>query len=266
MTESNLAVVRPAQVAAIDPYQPVDFQSAITLAGIIAKSRLFPSLQTPEQALVVISMGHDLGMSPMQACRGIFVIEGRPAPSADTFSAVVLASGKAEYFRELETTDDHSTWETKRVGDSKPKTSTFTLAEAHTAGLVKPKSNWEKYPKRMMAARAKAFLARDVYPDLVLGLYTSDEIIEDKESAPSQHVQVQIIEQPADQSPNLFERIYAAETLDALQALARECSEVVPGPVRDSLRAAYSKRKAELTPQIVEQPTAAPMREPGEEG
>ena len=262
MTETHLAVVHPNMPAALDPYKPVDFEGAVTLAGIIAKSRLFPSIQTPEQALVVISMGHDLGLSPMQACRGIKVVEGNPAPSADTFAAVVLASPLCEYFREVETTDDHSTWETKRVGDDKVRTGTFTMVDAQRAKLVKPNSNWEKYPRRMLSARAKAFLARDVYPDRMLGLYTPDELSDGRtaEDPEPQRVHVQIVEQPVEQTPTLADRIAGAETLDALQALARECAEVSPGAQRDVLRKAYATRKAALAPQVVEAP------EPGSDG
>lgn len=265
MDSKALAVVQPP-AAAIDPYQPGNFEAAWQLAQIVAKSRLAPNIQTPEQALVVLATGHELGLSSMQSLRGIHVIEGRPSPSADTLVAVVLRSGLAAFFREVETTDTSSTWETQRRGDNAVRRGTFTMDEARAAGLIKDKGNWAKYPRRMLAARAKAFLARDVYPDLVLGLYTPEEQTQGQEHVDAQTPPprvVQIVEQPTEQTPSLFERINGAETLDALQALARECADVPPGQARDSLRAAYSKRKAELTPQVVEQPR---MREPGEEG
>jgi len=52
------------------------------------------------------------------------------------------------------------------------------MEDARAAGLLEKKAgnNWQTYPKRMLNARAKAFLARDVWPDLVAGLYSSEEM------------------------------------------------------------------------------------------
>jgi hypothetical protein len=180
-----LAKIEQQELVTRDPYAPSDFNGAFRLAEIVCDSRLAPNLDTPEKAFVVLATGNELGLSPMQSIRGIHIIEGRPSPSADTLAAVVLASGKAEYFEEVETTDAHSTWKTKRVSRPERKY-TFSLKDAEKAGLIhKTKSGgdgmWMKYPKRMMAARAKAFLARDVYPDLVLGLYTPEELTDGKD-------------------------------------------------------------------------------------
>jgi hypothetical protein len=111
----------------------------------------------------------------MQAIRGIHVVEGRPCPSADTLVAVCKRSSICEYFREVQTTEIASTWETKRRGEDRAVRATFALDDAKRAGLAGRK-NWQAYPKRMLSARAKAYLARDTYPELVLGLYTPDEM------------------------------------------------------------------------------------------
>ena len=47
---------------------------------------------------------------------------------------------------------------------------------AERAGLVKPNSNWLKIPTDMLVARAQSRLCRMVYPDLLAGLYTPDEL------------------------------------------------------------------------------------------
>ena len=54
----------------------------------------------------------------------------------------------------------------------------WTIEMARTAGLVKEKSNWVKIPTDMLVARAQSRLARMVYPDLLAGLYTPDELID----------------------------------------------------------------------------------------
>jgi hypothetical protein len=177
MTDKLAKVDEPITLPVhVDPYAPTSHSMARDQAKIVAESGLY-GLETPAQAYVVLMTGHDLGLSPSQALRGVHVIENKPSPSADTLHAVCLASPVCEYFRHVETTAEQSTWETKRVGEP-PERGTYTIQEARTAGLIKPKGNWEKHPRRMLKARAKAFLARDVYPDLTLGLYTPDELRE----------------------------------------------------------------------------------------
>jgi hypothetical protein len=169
-SKANLAVVQP-QHAAIDPYQPGNFEAAWQLAQIVAKSRLAPNIQTPEQALVVLATGHELGLSSMQSLRGIHVIEGRPSPSADTLVAVVLRSGLASFFREVETTDPSSTWETQRVGDPATRRGTFTLAEAQQAAEKAAKDAADAAATSAAIAHAKSLGFTDamvavMYPNL----------------------------------------------------------------------------------------------------
>jgi len=180
-------------------YVPRNHDHAWRQAEIIAASRLY-GLSGPEQAYVVLMTGADLGLSQSQALRGVKIIDGQPSPSADTLQAVCMVSHACEYFREIETTSEQSTWETKRRGNP-PVRSTFTLGQAKAAGLLDrgPKSNWAKYPERMLKARAKAYLARDVYPDLTLGLYTPEEL--NSEDAVTVTVEPQIPDTPIEVVP-----------------------------------------------------------------
>jgi len=79
------------------------------------------------------------------------------------------------FFRCVESTDERAAYSTQRKGDPEPTTLTFTLAQAKQAGLVQAGGNWAKYPAAMLRARASSALARDVYPDLLLGCYEEDE-------------------------------------------------------------------------------------------
>ena len=77
---------------------------------------------------------------------------------------------------------------TKRKGDPDPISLSYTIDQAEQAGLLKPTrsgkpSNWQKMPRQMLRARAKSELARLVYPDLLAGLYTPDELRDAKEGA-----------------------------------------------------------------------------------
>ncbi len=250
------------------PIEPANMGELQTLAAAAAKSNFYGA-KTPEQALMIAMSGKDLGLSYTQALRAFHVIEGRPALSADGMAAVCLARKDiCEYFRVLESDDKHAVVETKRVGDP-AQTMSFTIDEAKRAGLVKERSNWEKWPGRMCVARAKSFLARQVYPDLLMGLYDQDEareVAEDKRPArpvavatvpateftvtPDGEVIDNVIQtgSPADA---LFNAIEAATDTAALEAVGADIAAAnLNDAERKALRAQYSQRKKQLKPTV----------------
>lgn len=161
---------------------PQDLQGFTALAKQFSESKLIPSdLQSkPADVFVTLLAGHELGLSPMAALRGIHVVKGKTILSADTMAAVVLASGACEYFRCVEATNERAIYETKRKG-SEPQQTTWSMADAATAKLTG--DNWTKYPRAMLKARCKAELARDVYPDVLAGCYVEGEIPDDNAHA-----------------------------------------------------------------------------------
>ncbi|HTC25124.1 MAG TPA: hypothetical protein VK688_12215 [Gemmatimonadales bacterium] len=156
---------------------PRTLDEMLTLAEIVVQSGLALGHRTKESVVIALQLGAELGFMPMQSLRTIAVIQGRPVPSADGCVAAVTASGRCDYFREVETTDTHSTWETLRRGDAAPRRFTFTLDDARRAGLTH-REHWQAYPKRMLAARAKKYLAQDTYPDVIGGLLSAEEALD----------------------------------------------------------------------------------------
>jgi hypothetical protein len=149
----------------------------LTFAEMVMKSGLALGHRTKESIVIALQLGAELGFAPMQSLRTIAVLNGRPVPSADGCVAAVVASGQCDYFREVETTDAHSTWETQRRGDPRPRQFTFTIDDARRAGLAQ-REHWRAYPKRMLAARAKKYLAQDTYPDVIGGLLSAEEALD----------------------------------------------------------------------------------------
>lgn len=154
--------------------EPTNMGELVQLATSAGKTGFFGA-KTPEQALLVMMSGRDLGLSYAQSLRAFHVIENKPSLSADGMVAVALVRRDVcEYFKTIEVTNDHATVETKRAGQEAQRY-TFTMADAQRAG-VGGKPNWQRYPSRMLLARARSALARDVYPDLLMGLYDPDEV------------------------------------------------------------------------------------------
>lgn len=159
--------------------EPRNMAQMKALATDLFASRLFSAYGHPAGVLSTILAGRELGLPAMAALRSFDIIEGKPEMKADLIRALVLRSGKVEYFRCSERDNDHATFVAKRNGD--PEISlTFTIEDARRAWSKSPeaweKSGYGKNPADMMVARAGAKLARLVAPDVVHGLYAAEEI------------------------------------------------------------------------------------------
>ncbi len=185
---ARIGEVPPVEHVSVEPAEyerqldPRSMKDAITLSKNMYESRLFSSYGTPQAVLSTVMLGRELGLPAMASLRGVHIVEGRHALSAQLMVALVLKSGFAEYFEPVEFNDQHAVWVTKRKGARKEVQLEHTIQMAEIAGLVKDKSNWKKVPIDMLNARCQSRLARMVYPDIVGGLYTPDELSELREA------------------------------------------------------------------------------------
>jgi hypothetical protein len=237
-------------------HQPVEPTSMAELKDFakIAASSKFYGAETPEQALMLAMTGRDLGLSYSQSLRAFHVIKGKPSLSADGMVAVCLQHRDVcEYFRPVRVTDTEAVWVTKRVG-ADPIEYTFTMEDAKAAGLTSS-DMYRKHPKRMLSARCKSFLARDVYTELLLGLYDEDEVREHTQRTPPVQVVATVVEAlPEARNEDLAALLSAVTTKAELVALKGKVPE-------EALRARYEELKAAATARATQ-----PVREPGEEG
>lgn len=200
--EPAAASVEPAPVVAIATRQseslapapaewerqlePRSMKQVQSLALDMWKSGMFSAYGTPEAVLSTVLTGRELGLPAMASLRCIYNLEGKHSLSASLMVALVLKSGMAEYFEPISFSETEATFETLRKGARNPVKLTHTFQMAEKAWpKSKPdwekkflESGWGKNPTDMLVARATARLARMVYPDLLAGLYTPDELIE----------------------------------------------------------------------------------------
>jgi hypothetical protein len=52
----------------------------------------------------------------------------------------------------------------------------YSVADARKARLWEKDGTWTTHPKRMLKYRARAFALRDAFPDVLMGLYTGEEM------------------------------------------------------------------------------------------
>lgn len=152
-------------------------QDMITVGGILVKSGLFKNAKSEASAVAQIVAGHELGIPPVAALRGIQIIEGQITIGANLIAALIKKSGRYNYRVKISNNEEciitfyelFNKWE--EVGES-----SFTLDDAQKAGL-KGKQNWTKYPKAMLYCRAMSQGSRMFAPDIFAGaIYTADEM------------------------------------------------------------------------------------------
>jgi hypothetical protein len=156
-------------------------------AEVLVKSKFLPkAIETPEQALAIILTGRELGIGDMAALRTIDVIQGTPTIKPQLMLALI---NKTRQLEDISITDNGQacTVMMKRRG-MRPQTSTFSMADAQamkTTEIVNgerkvislsEKYNWRQQPAVMRQWRAIAACARKAFPDVILGLYTPEEI------------------------------------------------------------------------------------------
>ena len=153
---------------------------AMTFGKMLAESSFVPKdfRGKPEDCVLAVQHGAELGLGPMQSVQSIAVINGRPSIWGDAAIALVKGSAVCEYISErIEGEGDSMTaiCEAKRRTDPTATVSTFSVADAKKAGLWGKAGPWQQYPKRMLQLRARGFALRDAFPDILRGLVTAEE-------------------------------------------------------------------------------------------
>lgn len=124
-----------------------------------------------------VQAGAELGLGPYASVAGIIFIKGQQTFKANLVAGLIKQSGRYDYSvvkRERDVCVLKWSEDGSEVGLSE-----WTLADAKTAGLLKPGSNWEKYPREMCFARALTGGARTYCPNVFFGgCYTPEEIDE----------------------------------------------------------------------------------------
>jgi len=161
-------------------FAPANLTEAIQFSDLLASSSIVPKAYQgkPQDILVCVQWGFELGLAPMQALQNIAVINGKPSVYGDAMMALVQASPVCEdveeFFENEGSPNPIAVCIAKRKG-RKPVTVKFSVEDAKRAGLWGKQGPWSAYPKRMMQMRARGFALRDAFPDVLKGMITAEE-------------------------------------------------------------------------------------------
>lgn len=161
-------------------FAPATITEAIQFSEMLANSTMVPRAYQgkPQDIMVCVQWGYEIGLAPMQALQNIAVINGKPSVYGDAAMALVQASSVCEdvqeYFENEGTPNPVAVCVAQRKG-RKPVIAKFSVEDAKRAGLWGKQGPWQAYPKRMMQMRARGFALRDAFPDVLKGLITAEE-------------------------------------------------------------------------------------------
>ena len=161
-------------------FAPATITEAMEFSKMLADSSMVPRAYQgkPQDIMVCVQWGYEIGLAPMQALQNIAVINGKPSVYGDAAMALVQASpvceGVEEYMEGEGTPNPVAVCVAHRKG-RKPVTAKFSVEDAKRAGLWGKQGPWQAYPKRMLAMRARGFALRDAFPDVLKGLITAEE-------------------------------------------------------------------------------------------
>lgn len=156
----------------------VDFlKEPMSIAKVFVESGLFTDVKSQAQAVVKILAGREVGLTPFQSMKDIYIVNGKLAMQANAMASLVKTNPKYDYKVEIITNEECkiSFWEIK--GDKKEEIgiSTFTVKDAAKAGVIN-KDPWKAYPRNLLFARALSNGVRFYCPDTCCGWHIVDEM------------------------------------------------------------------------------------------
>lgn len=146
----------------------------MTLGKVLSQSGYFQDAREAAQAIVKVLAGRELGIGPVAAMTGIYIVKGRVTLSANLIGAAIKRSGRYNYMVRVMDNEccsieffEHG----ETIGLSE-----FNKQDATAAGLLNG-DNWRKFPRNMYFARAMSNGAKWFCPDVFAGpIYTPDEL------------------------------------------------------------------------------------------
>lgn len=207
--------------------QLVTIQDINTMAQAVSKSGFF-GLKTPEQAAALMLVAQADGLHPAKAATHYHIIGGRPALSADAMLARFQSAGGRVEWGAYGDDAVEGTFTHAQGGSVKIR---WDLARAKKAGV----GNLDKFPAAMMRARCISEGVRTVFPGVICGMYTPEEM---------ETVRPQPVADVVDIGP-LLDGIRGAENLSDLVEAFKTANSAHPEN-EGVFREAAKTRKAEL--------------------
>lgn len=161
------------------------FEFAQRQAKSLCESNLVPQSYQGQKGLpnclVALEMSKRMNLSPLTVMQNLNIIHGTPSWSAQFISSQILGCGRFTNFDYI-VSGQGETLEVqciaKRVEDQKiVKGTPVSMRMAKLEGWTR-NSKYQSMPELMLRNRAATFFGRQYIPDLLLGVQTSEEVVD----------------------------------------------------------------------------------------
>ena len=297
---STMATTQTNLAAPSSLFDSMDaFRDAYKIAEILCQTQLIPTnfQRKPADVLVALDYSRRLGVPPTAILPHLYVINGRPAMSAQMLIGLVNRSGVFSRIQWEEKVDGVVEWSRDGVKQSRPNVAArayFTelstgekfyspwidLKLALSSGwLTKSGSKWLEMPTIMARYRSASVLIKSVCPELALGMDFADELSDEAPQTQARAIEVNAAQEENDETriddessnaAKMIVEIGQCKTIDELQTIGeRIAGESFSARELDHIRAAYLERKKSLVDSTQDKPAAKkrgrkPAQEPAE--
>lgn len=160
------------------------------------ESGLLPkAVDTKAKAVTIALMGRELGLPPIAALTGLYVVNGMVTVKSQLMLRLIyerVPGARITILTPPEKSGEECTVEMQRPQGS-PQVFRYTLDEARKAGFAS-KPIWQQHTSTMLRWAAIRTGARIVFADAIAGCYLEDEL-------PTKPVAVSVVEEPRLEAP-----------------------------------------------------------------
>ena len=162
-------------------FAPAQFEHAQRIAKLLSSSDLVPNQYKGNIAntMVALEMAHRMNASPLMVMQNLHIIHGRPSWGSSFIIASLNSCGRFGTLRFESTPTSCKAVTMDKQSNAILEGPTVTMEMAKLEGwLDKPGSKWKTMPELMLKYRAAAFFGRLYAPEIMMGLYSADEVVD----------------------------------------------------------------------------------------
>ena len=178
-TTELTTIEQPVNGGAI--FAPAQFEHAQRIAKVLSSSDLVPTQYKNNVAntLVALEMANRMGASPLMVMQNLHIIHGRPSWGSSFIIASLNSCGRFSTLRFVGDANKCKAVATDKATGEVLEGPTVSLEMAKAEGwLTKTGSKWITMPELMLKYRAAAFFGRLYAPEVLMGMQTSEEIVD----------------------------------------------------------------------------------------
>lgn len=161
------------------------FNQLLRAADMVSKTSIIPATyqNKPQDCFIAIEMANRMGVSPMVVMQNMYVVKGKPSWAGQACTMLINSCGKFKDVKHIYTgtkgTEDRGCYvRAIRIEDGEEVCGVEVTMQMAKAEGWTSNPKWRNMPELMLAYRASAFFARVYCPEALMGVQTSEEVID----------------------------------------------------------------------------------------